>query len=244
MRILISNDDGIESKGLHILAKVFSQKHDIVVIVPDGQRSACSHGLSSMYGLSYKKDDRFEYPTYTCNGLPADCVKLGILHILDSPPQLVISGINDGTNLGSDVIYSGTVAAAYEGIYMGVPSIAISTNYHATEEKLFEIANYLLDNLDKLLSLNLPLTSALNINYPSNQEIKGAKILPLGIHVYNDGFVQYEQNYRLEGTPLPVPEDKKDCDIYWFNRGYITLTPVHNDRNDYKTLERIKGDFK
>lgn len=244
MRILISNDDGIGSKGLHILAKVFSKKHEIVVIVPDSQRSACSHALSSMYGLCYKKDDRFEYETYTCNGTPADCVKLGVLHILKNPPELVLSGINDGTNLGSDVIYSGTVAAAYEGIYMGIPSIAISSNYHTSEEKLYEISEYLLNNLDRLLALNLPSTSLLNINYPSNQPVKGAKILPLGIHVYNDGFVRHNDGYRLEGVPLTVPEDQQDCDIHWFNNGYITMTPIHNDRNDYKTLERIKGDFK
>ncbi|MCL2675975.1 MAG: 5'/3'-nucleotidase SurE [Firmicutes bacterium] len=243
MRILVTNDDGIESVGIHVLAKALSQKHEVVLVAPDGERSACSQSLSSMYSVTYKEDSRFGFTAYSMSGTPADCVKLATLHLMRQPPDLVVSGINNGMNLGTDVIYSGTVAAAFEGLYMGVRSIAVSTGYHASEEKLEEVAAFVVDNLDKMLALDLPGTSALNINYPAKQPVKGVKITGLGDHRYFDGFVPHGEGHRLTGTPQPLPEDGRDCDIHWFGEGYVTLTPVQNDRNDYVTLKRIKGEF-
>lgn len=244
MRILVTNDDGIESAGIQILAKTLAKKHEIFFVAPDSERSACSQSLTSMYNVTYKEDSRFDFKAYSCSGTPADCVKLGLLHLMDTLPDLVVSGINNGTNLGTDVIYSGTVAAAFESIYMGVPAIAISTAYRAGDKKLVDVADFLANNLERLIALDLPKTSALNINYPAKDTVNGIKITPLGIHRYNDGFTPRENGYKLEGTPQPLPEDGRDCDIHWYGEGYITLTPVQNDRNDYFTLKWIKGDFK
>jgi len=246
LKILISNDDGINAVGIKALADVFCRHHDIVVIAPDSERSAASHGLISMRGISYKSVGGFDCPAYSCAGLPADCVKLGLLHILkDSPPDLVISGINNGTNLGCDVIYSGTVSAAFEGIYMGVKSIAISACFDSDFDQYKAAALFLLDNLDRLIGLNLPPTSALSINYPATKKVLGAKIAPLAFRRYNDKYNSFDHDngYRLEGYPLPLDKNQDGTDVFWFEKGFVTITPVQNDRNDHASIKRLKGDF-
>jgi len=245
MKILITNDDGIDAPGIKALAKAFKNKHNIIVVAPDTERSAASHGVVSMRGISYKLEKQYDYLAYSATGLPADCVKLAVLHILDNKkPDLILSGINMGTNLSTDVIYSGTVSAAFEGIYMGIPSIAISASYKTTENKFDEAAQFVLQNLEKMLKLNLPITSALNINYPTHTEkVLGVKIAPLGRHLYDGGFTKHNDGYILGGNPLPPEKQDKDTDAYWFYKGYVSLTPVQNDRNDYATLKRLGEEF-
>jgi 5'-nucleotidase len=249
MRILLTNDDGIDSKGLFYLAKELCKNHDITIVAPNKQRSACSHSLECMNGISIAERTDFSFPAYSCSGTPADCVKVAILHISDLPFDLVVSGINDGPNLGTDVIYSGTVSAALEGVYMGVKSIAISTNYDTTDKRINEIAAFFADNLYKLLALDIPNTSVININYPSRLPIKGAKITKLGNHRYDDGFKPTEEVrdngsiFALSGTPLPLSLEEQNCDIHYFAEGYVTISPVQNDRNDYSSLRKVEGDF-
>ena len=245
MRILITNDDGIDAPGIRALAHVFNAKHDIVVVAPSEERSAASHGIISMRGLSYKKETHYDYEAFSVSGLPADCVKLAVLHLLDKKPDLVLSGINRGKNLGTDVMYSGTVSAAFEAIYMGVPSIALSASYLSSDDQYKECALFALNNLDKLLALKIPDSSALNINFPTKAKILGTKVTAIGRHLYNDKYFEHgDGGYILDGKSLPPERQDQGFDLDWYNKGYITISPIQNDRNDYKTLERIKKEWK
>ncbi|MCL2555787.1 MAG: 5'/3'-nucleotidase SurE [Firmicutes bacterium] len=245
MRILITNDDGIGAPGIRALANIFKDRHDIIVVAPSEERSAASHGIISMRGLSYKREIQYDYEAYSVSGFPADCVKLAILHIMEEKkPDLVLSGINRGKNLGTDVMYSGTVSAAFEAIYMGVPGIAISASYNSNNTQYEEVAKFILNNLTKFLKLNLPKTNVLNINYPTKTKIIGSKVVQLGRHLYGDKYFKHGEGYILDGKSLPPEKQDVGHDLYWYNQGYITLTPIQNDRNDYKTLERIKNEWK
>lgn len=246
MRILITNDDGIESSGLRALADAFAScGNEVTVIAPESQRSACGHGILSTHGIKYSPVKISEaYTAFSCNGTPADCVKLGVLHLLkDKKPELVISGINWGTNLGSDVIYSGTVSAASEGAYQGIRAVAISTNRADYDKHLEEVCDYLLKILPELFSAPLPKSVIFNINYPTTVPFKGTKVVKAGINSYTDAYVANEDDsfyVTLMGKPVKSALTDKETDIEYFEKGYATLTVLDLDRNDYDSIEKMK----
>lgn len=241
MRILIANDDGIDAEGINVLYDTLSEKHECIVIAPDGERSACSHSLSIHRDIFYRKTEK----GYAVSGTPADCVKLGILHLsADALPDIVISGINNGSNLGSDIMYSGTVSAAMEAAYLGVRAIAVSLSNHNADTVYYErAAKFILEHLEKLVALNLGAETVLNINYPVRAPYAGYKFTKAGINLYNDSFVRDSKSggVRLKGVPVEHDRNTEDCDVELVKKGYVTITPLKLDRNDYAALEYIKG---
>ena len=239
MKILITNDDGIQAEGINALYEALKDRHECFVIAPDSERSACSHSLTTHQDIRY----RLASVGFAVSGTPADCVKLGILHILDSKPDLVISGINNGSNLGSDIMYSGTVSAALEGAYLVVRSIAVSLSKHnAASEYYKRAAAFIRDNLEKLTQLDLRSDTVLNINYPVRAPFIGVKFTSSGINLYNDSFVANESGaVRLKGLPIEHDRNVEDCDVELIKKGYVTVTPLKLDRNDYAALEYLKG---
>lgn len=235
----MTNDDGIDADGIKALAETFCEKHDVLVVAPDSQRSASSHSLSSMKNITYSAVSGFPVRAFSCSGTPADCVKLAVLHLMENPPDVVISGINNGTNLGSDIMYSGTVSAAYEGNYLGIKSVAVSASANSPYEKLLETARFVEENLSEFISV--PPFTVVNVNYPLRKPLAGVKYTKAGVNLYLDGFVKTEDGWQLVGKPKPLPEEEKDCDVYWYGLGYITVTPIHNDRNDYDTLAKLRN---
>ena len=184
MNVLISNDDGIEAPGLKTLAKAFSKLHDVTVVAPDREQSATSHSLTLQRPLRVKKiNSRF----YSIDGTPTDCINLAVNGILKKKPDLVISGINHGANLGDDITYSGTVSAAIEGTILGIPSIAISV---AGRDNLnFETATEFTLYLSEIVFKNgLPPDTLLNVNVPNlpRKKIKGVLITHQGKRIYDD----------------------------------------------------------
>lgn len=240
MRILITNDDGINAIGINVLAEIFSKDNDVIVVAPTFERSACSHSISIHNEINYSVTKADGYQAYSCSGTPCDCIKLGVLHLLDKKPDLIISGINNGSNLGSDIMYSGTVSAALEGTYLGIRSIAISMTRHECEkEKYIEAANYLHTYYKELIRLKLPEFTILNINYPVNQYV-GSKFTKAGINLYNDEFVvnqENKQSVKLTGNPIAHNKNHIDCDVEWAKIGYATISPIKLDCNDYDTLK-------
>ncbi|HPZ10621.1 MAG TPA: 5'/3'-nucleotidase SurE, partial [Candidatus Eremiobacteraeota bacterium] len=205
MKIFLTNDDGIEAKGLQSLIKELKKNHELLVVAPDRERSAVSHSLTLFDPLRLKKiRNSSRCNIYTTNGTPADCILLGIKHIIkDQKPDLIIAGINHGANIGDDISYSGTVAAAKEGTLQGIPSWAVSLCSY--EKKVtFSVAAKLTERLlEKLSDYKLPERTLLNINIPyvSEEEIKGIVIT-----------VQGKSNYK---NWIEKSLDPRKRDMYW-----------------------------
>ena len=239
MKILICNDDGIESGGLKSLAEKLAENNEVLVIAPDGNRSACSHTLTVRDSIKITEYGKIKGCTsYAISGSPADCVKIAKHVFSDFTPDLVLSGINKGHNLGSDIMYSGTVAIAYEAAYFGFPSFAFSAFSH-DEGDFGEFAIISIDLINKLL----PFTRCgqiWNVNFPDfGVKIKGIKFTPLGAKVFADEYVlDGEGKYKLHGI---IDENVSfcDCDVCWNKQGYVTVTPLKYDKSDYETLKTI-----
>ena len=188
MRILLTNDDGYESGGLHLLADALRERHEVWVVAPDRNRSGVSHGLTLGEPLSFREMAPREY---TCSGLPVDCAIAGMQGILPCPPDLLVSGINRGANLGTDIVYSGTAAAARQAVIDGVPGIAFSLA-SKTEEYLWEpLARFALENLDSLVSL-CSAEAFVNVNALSRALYRGARLTGVSRRIYREQVVMFD----------------------------------------------------
>lgn len=242
MRILITNDDGINSVGIKTIADALSKEHEVYVIAPSTQRSATGHGITLHNPVTYTRLSSEKYKLrISVDGTPADCVKLAVLYFMkDGLPDLVISGINEGSNLGSEVIYSGTVSAALEGAYLRIPSIAIS-NADRNFAEGYELASALLcENLERFLAINLPPYTALNINYPP-QKAKGLKATEIAINRYTDSYEKVGENGLLIGGLPDLEGMSENTDVKALEKGYATVSVVTLNKNDYKYMEILKG---
>ncbi|MCH5154317.1 MAG: 5'/3'-nucleotidase SurE [Clostridiales bacterium] len=242
MIILFTNDDGYDSNGLHAVADLFKSEHDIAVIAPDAQRSAASHSVTLMPNcLKYRKIDGYHYSVFAVSGSPVDCVKAATL--LFKKPDLVISGINNGENLGSDIWYSGTVSAASDAAHLGCRALALSLdNKHATADEFRSCALFIKNNFNLLMSIPLPPKSLLNINFPKGKPL-GVKVTRMNTQIT---FID-EYEFSDDNTINPIGRRDysalhDDNDEYWCKRGYITVTPLLPDRTDYSALKLIDED--
>lgn len=253
MRILIANDDGIFSEGIYELAKSLIKVGEVIVIAPDSERSASGHAITMHQPLRVTKSKFFDLDieAYAVNGTPADCVKLGIEAILkDRLPDVVVSGINNGPNLGTDVIYSGTVSAAVEAAIFEIPSIAISmaTSKFDTFEYAAEFTENLIKDLfNKGIHKNQEISETIiNINYPSipQENIKGVKITTLGVRKYENAFVERKDprgnSYYWMSGKVKELEQNETSDIVALENNYISVTPIHFDLTNFKTYEYLK----
>ena len=246
-KILIANDDGIKARGIHELAQALSEKAEVYVIAPNVQRSAAGHGIMVRDPISVEDVDfKGAKLAYQISGLPADCVKLG-LHILKEKGieiDMVFSGINHGGNLGTDTLYSGTVAAAIEGNIEGKPSIAVSVNSHTAEH--FDYATELAVKVFEEVQDKLSSDTVLNINVPNipYDEVKGVKITTLGNVEYDAYFKKIIDEegklfYKYTGSPI-LCKDADCLDVVATQSGYATITPLNRDYTDYSLLDEVK----
>ena len=247
--ILITNDDGYESKGLLALKNALSPLGRVLVVAPAREKSACGHGLTITKPLHFVKIDDDFYKLE--DGTPTDCVYLALNAMYEKKPDLVVSGINIGSNMGEDVTYSGTIAGAMEGAIAGIPSIAISQfikdknlaqefDFSLAKEVIFEIAKKMLENNP------LPKRRFLNINIPNAKKSKGYKITELAWRMYgNDaklGRNPRGQEYYWLGThPLEWQERSDDIlsDCAAITQGYVSITPLSVNLTSYEDLENI-----
>ncbi|AGA69498.1 5'-nucleotidase [Desulfitobacterium dichloroeliminans LMG P-21439] len=242
MHILLTNDDGYFAQGLQTLYSVLANEgYQLSIVAPDSQRSATGHSITLFEPLFITKHPLEHGTGYAVSGKPADCVKLAIQGDIIPRPDLVISGINNGPNLGTDVFYSGTVSAAMEGVLLGVPAIAVSL-------AAFSASDYkpAADFVAKILQEpNVFSSDLLNVNIPplSENEWKGVRITKLGKAVYENVFEHRKAPYGKEyywqaGTVSP--EMDQETDLYAIHEGYISLTPMHSDLTDYKKLKQMR----
>jgi 5'-nucleotidase len=248
MYILVTNDDGYQSPGLAALRAVLSEIGEVAVVAPDRNWSAAGHYRKLFDPLRAWEGTLSDgSPALICDGTPADCVALAILGLLDRKPDLVVSGINLGANLGTDLLYSGTVAAAMEGIVFGVPGLAVSQIRPKDGQWDFRAAQVAVRRLVMLIrERGLPPELLLNLNIPvvTPETLRGIKVGRLGRRVYRDELVvRYDPRgrpyYWIDGAE---PEDhyEEGTDIAAISEGYASLTPVHMDLTSHRWLEELR----
>ncbi len=238
MKILLTNDDGIFSEGLQYFAREFSKNHEVTVAAPQTEQSACGHGMSIHRPVRMKEADRDGIRQFAIDGTPADCVKFAAKY-LHLKPDLVISGPNKGHNLGTDIMYSGTVGAAVEASVLGFPSIAVSCS---GQNYRYDIAyRYLAQHLKEFLT-EIPLL-VWNINLPNvsaDEEILGTVRIRQGMHEYTDYYEPTTEHgetvYYLKGTSLDTDEE---CDVKYCKRNFVTVTPLSFDLTRYDVMEKL-----
>lgn len=245
MNILVVNDDGIQAAGFEALVKALSEAADVYVCAPDSQRSAKSHSITLGQDVTIEKID---FPrakaAYKISGTPADCTKIGLQFFAEmgAPIDMVYSGINMGSNLGRDTLYSGTIGAAAEAALSGVHAVAVSVDDH--EAVHFDVAGELAVAAIDLVYGRLEPSVVLSINVPNlpREEIRGIKFVPLGDkRFYDDKFHLVEGNrYTLSGQPGGFHAADNENDLAAVEANYAVITPLQMDLTDYKTLEIIK----
>ena len=242
--ILVTNDDGIAAAGLTALAEALDPLGQVYVVAPDRERSTVGHSLTLHRPL---RVERVGERRFAVNGMPADCVNLGILGLLPTPPSLVVSGINHGANLGDDVTYSGTVSAAMEGTLLGVPSVAISLVGGGEErdvesDKFDEAARMARVISARVLTEGLPPKTLLNVNVPHGRP-KGVRLTRLGQRVYKEKVVEEVdprgKTYYWIGAGPPVWDDSESTDIAAIHERCVAVTPLHLDLTHYEALTRL-----
>lgn len=243
MRILLSNDDGYFAPGLSILAQTLAEIAEVVVVAPERNRSGASNSLTLDRPLTVRQAPN---GFYFVNGTPTDCVHLAVTGLLDPLPDMVISGINDGANMGDDTIYSGTVAAAMEGYLLGIPSIAISMARHAPQN-FNTAARVVLEMVRRFQTNSFPPPVLLNINVPDvpYSEIKGLKVVRLGKRHKAEPVVRSttprNETVYWVGAAGGAQDAGDGTDFHAVEHGMVAVTPLQIDLTQYAQLNALNS---
>ncbi len=247
MRALVTNDDGILADGIRTLAAELSTLGEVVVVAPDRERSATGHAITVLRPLRVEKIaiPGLDVEAWAVDGTPSDCVKLAVEALLDRRPDVVVSGINRGPNLGTDVLYSGTVSAAIEGAICGLPALAVSVA--AFENCSYSCAaRFATRMVSKVLEKGLPRDTLLNINVPSvdESEIAGVSVTKLGARKWKDVVDRRidprgRTYYWMAGAAVECDEDE-GTDAAAIRDNLISVTPIHLDLTRHDVIEQLK----
>jgi 5'-nucleotidase len=256
MRVLLTNDDGIGAEGLHAARRALSAVDglEVHVIAPDSNRSATARSITTRSPLSVKEVEFGDGARgFATDGTPVDCVRFADLGLLGEKPDLIVSGINHGSNLGDDITYSGTVAAALEGIVLGLPAVAISQQSSRQEmgfnpARGFDFdsaAGFLADLVGRVGEQGMPEGTLINVNCPSG-EVSGVEVTHLGKRLYDDELKLVGEDssdgrrrYQIYGFE-PSFEDEEGSDLSAIAQGRISVTPVHFDLTDRGGIEALR----
>jgi 5'-nucleotidase len=240
--ILISNDDGIESVGIRVLENALRPLGRVVVVAPDSEQSGSSHSLTLRRSIETTTIDANHVRV---RGTPTDCVLLATQVILDRSPDVLVSGINHGPNMGEDVTYSGTVAAAFEGTILGIQSVAISALQQSVADAETN-GRYARLVVEKVLEVGLPRNTVLNVNIPDPEvaPIQGIRFTNLGSRHY-ENFIDTEPSERGKvlytiGGSDPVWKGDEGTDIAAIRGGYVSITPLNLDMTDYRAIVEME----
>jgi 5''/3''-nucleotidase SurE len=253
--ILITNDDNYRAKGLHKLASLMKSLGDVVVISTEKTMSAKGHSITTSDPIRVKQVNQSEgYKEYICNGTPVDCVKIGYQRILERKPDLVVSGVNHGSNASVNVVYSGTMGAVVEACMDGIPAIGFSLDCYDADADFDHLDEYIIQITKKVLDEGLPHGVCLNINFPvrSEEPIKGIKVCRQAKALWSEAFEERTdphggKYYWLTGDFI-CQDTGDDTDYSALQNNYISLVPTQYDwtakkfMNDFKKYEQIKGE--
>ncbi|WP_060588208.1 5'/3'-nucleotidase SurE [Aeromonas schubertii] len=242
MRILVSNDDGVNARGIRALSRALAECGEVTVVAPDRNRSGASHSLTLEVPLRVSRIEETGF--YAVKGTPTDCVHLAANELLRPEPDMVVAGINHGANLGDDVIYSGTVAAATEGRHLGFPSIAISL----VGDTHFETAAYYALTLVRALQHHpLPADQILNVNVPDLplEQVKGMKVTRLGNRHRAESVIRQQdprgQTVYWIGPPGARQDAGEGTDFAAIEQGYVSITPLTIDMTAYRNMSNLEA---
>lgn len=247
--ILITNDDGIHAKGINELIRGIRPLGKIVVIAPDGARSGMSSAISSInpvrLNLLAKERDLM---VYSCSGTPVDCVKLGLNEILGQKPDLVLSGINHGSNSAICVIYSGTIGAAMEGAILGIPSVGVSLTERSSRADFTQAVQYAQWVARKVLEEGLPKGICLNLNVPNVPDVRGLKVCTQTMGYWTREFYKAEDPtgrpvYWLTGEFANEEPDNELSDEWALSQGYAALVPLHADMTAHYWVDEFRQNY-
>ncbi|SHK77470.1 5'-nucleotidase /3'-nucleotidase /exopolyphosphatase [Clostridium cavendishii DSM 21758] len=255
MDLLITNDDGINARGILELAKELSKKHEVTLVAPRTQKSACSHSISLHEPIRVREEkiEGLNCKCYSVLGTPADCTQVGI-KLLDKKYDMVISGINKGLNTGIDVLYSGTVSAAMEAALYKIPAMAVSLQVDFEEENVEEDYGLAVDYVKRVLNIvekeYLKNDVVLNLNIPmcKKEDIKGFKVCKIDKGLYDTKYIFIEKNeeneeiYKIKGSREECSDENSD--VHYISQGYVTLTPLYFDLTKYSLLNEVDKVFK
>ncbi|MDR0840923.1 MAG: 5'/3'-nucleotidase SurE [Christensenellaceae bacterium] len=241
MRVLLTNDDGIYADGIKALAAALCQEHEVVIAAPDTERSGAAHSFTMRTPLRMERVTLSKLPNmeaYAINGTPADCVKLALCRL--NKPDMVLSGINHGQNLGTDTSYSGTVCAALESALLGVPAMAVSLTGRKFEnfDAAARVARDMLakESGQMLLNINVP-----DLPY---EQIKGVRYAPLANQIYDGAYCEREDpfgaKYFWPAVGMRYAEQDQNSDICCVRAGYVAVTPLILDYTDYAGLAALQ----
>jgi len=255
VKVLITNDDGIQAEGLQALRRALGAQEDldVHVIAPDSNRSATARSITTRSPLTVEEVEFGDGDRgFATDGTPVDCVRFAELGLVGHRPDLIVSGINHGANLGDDITYSGTVAAAFEGIVLGIPAVAISQQssgggmgYVSGRFDFSVAAPFLAQLVAKLGEEPMPPETLVNVNCPAG-EPTGVEVTKLGKRVYNDELKLVSEDedgrrhYEIYGWQ-PGFEELEGTDLMAVSAGRIAVTPIHFDLTDHGGLERLRG---
>lgn len=246
LSILLTNDDGIQAPGLWALYRVLASDHRVVVVAPERERSAVGHGITLHKPLRASKTQvNGGFEGWAVTGTPADCIKLSMVELLDDLPDLVVAGINPGANVGVNLNYSGTVAAAKEAALYGVAAIAVSMHGH--HALLYdEAARFVAHLIPQVRSKGLPAGVFLNVNIPNLKlkSIAGVRLGRQGCDLYDEYFEKRRdprnRQYYWQGYESQPSYTYDDADGALLDQDYIAITPVRCDMTDYDSLEQMQ----
>ena len=246
--ILISNDDSIYASGIAALVEALEPFGELIIVAPDSHQSGMGHAVTVGRTLTYGSGAHVfpSHQSYHTSGTPADCIKLGMDKILDRKPDLIVSGINHGSNSSINVIYSGTMAAAIEGAVLGIPSIGFSLcDFSANAD--FSLAKQVVAQIvPRILETSLPTGVALNVNIPKIdiEHYKGIKISRQATALWSENFEQrtdpYGRNYYWMVGKFILNDQGTDTDEWALANGYTSVVPVHTDLTAYEALENLR----
>jgi len=250
LRILLTNDDGVYAPGLQALRRELMKIGEVTVVAPAGEQSAVGHSITLLTPMIVQEvlDENQQPMGWAVEGRPADCVKLALLELLPEPPDVVISGLNAGSNAGINVLYSGTVAAAIEGAFFERPSIAVSLEYSKPQPLDFPRAAELARKvIEQILDHALAGDALFNVNIPSLERgpVRGVRVVPQNIAKYLETFVRRVDPrgrvYFWSTPSMTCPEPHPDTDVIAMAEGYITVTPLQFNLTDAVMLATMKA---
>jgi 5'-nucleotidase len=248
MRILLSNDDGILAPGLAAMRQSLTALGTVDVVAPSSPQSAAAHGITVHGPVAVRRlHVQDEFFGFSVDGRPADCVKLAVRELLSVPPDLVVSGINDGANVSINVLYSGTVAAAAEGALLGFPAIAVSMK-QGDERDFNRAARLVMPLIRRLLDIGLSPGQLININIPdlTPGDPLGVRVVPMATRIMEDRFARHtgpdgRDYFWLIGDTFAAAKDSTHSDLDAIEERYISITPLQFDMTQYAQLEALKG---
>ncbi len=246
--IFVTNDDSYFSKGISVLIKLMMEFGDVVVIAPKEEMSGKSHSITSMEPIRIRLfEEKKGYKGYILSGTPVDCVKMASNRILkERKPNLLVAGINHGSNASVNTIYSGTMAAVFEGCAEGIPSVGFSIDSSDKQADFSFCEKYIREICSEILNKGLDNGICLNVNFPAG-EIKGLKVCKQAKAYWQEDMVEYvsphgERFYMLSGV-YHCLDNSPEADYNCLQEGYATMVPMHMDFTDYSSMDKIKNRF-